>query len=179
MAGSIRPASERSTGSSTYTDAACRWFCGTHWRALIILFGTIGLTGYLFMPRAEGLLSAAGHRTRIQGQIIADQNSSFQSVDQTLLQTVRTIGADPAVSTVAGFTGGGGITNNARMFVSLKPLDQRSIVRRPSLRGSVQNWRSCPALRSIFSPFRMCASAGEPALPNISSRCRATIFRIW
>ena len=36
----------------------------------------------------------------------------------------KIVAADPAVATVTGFTGGRG-TNQAQMFVSLKPLEQR------------------------------------------------------
>jgi multidrug efflux pump len=68
------------------------------------------------------------------GQILADQDSSFQSMDKILLQMVNIVSADPAVSTVIGFTGGGGgggggasTLNQARMFVALKPLDERKI----------------------------------------------------
>ena len=91
---------------------------------LLILLGTIGLTGYLFVRVPKGFFPQQD-TGRLNGQIIADQDASFQSVDRILRQAVDTIGADPAVSTIAGFTGGGGITNNARLFVALKPLDQR------------------------------------------------------
>ena len=44
----------------------------------------------------------------MSGQILADQDTSFQSMDKTLLQMVNIVAADPAVDTVIGFTGGGG-----------------------------------------------------------------------
>jgi multidrug efflux pump len=42
---------------------------------------------------------------------------------------VNVIAADPAIDTVNGFTGGGrgGATNSARMFISLKPLNERKV----------------------------------------------------
>ena len=45
----------------------------------------------------------------MSGQIIADQDTSFQSMDKTLLQMVNIVAADPAVDTVNGFTGGGAV----------------------------------------------------------------------
>jgi len=90
-----------------------------------VLLGTIGLTAYLFVRVPKGFFPQQD-TGRLMGQILADQDISFQSLDQILLQTVNTIAADPAVDTVVGFTGGG-MTNNARMFVSLKPLDQRRV----------------------------------------------------
>jgi multidrug efflux pump len=91
---------------------------------LLVLLGTVGLTGYLFVRIPKGFFPQQD-TGRLLGQIRADQDASFQSVDRILRQTIDTIGADPGISTVAGFTGGGGITNNARLFASLKPLEQR------------------------------------------------------
>ena len=93
---------------------------------LLILFGTIGLTGYLFVRVPKGFFPQQD-TGRLSGQIVADQDASFQSVDRILRKTVDTIGADPAVATIAGFTGSGGVTNNARLFVALKPLEQRDM----------------------------------------------------
>jgi multidrug efflux pump len=93
---------------------------------LMVFLGTIGLTAYLFVRVPKGFFPQQD-TGRVLGQIVADQDASFQSVDRILRQTVDTIAADPAVSAIAGFTGGGGITNNARLFAALKPLDQRKI----------------------------------------------------
>ncbi|HXK00884.1 MAG TPA: efflux RND transporter permease subunit, partial [Verrucomicrobiae bacterium] len=93
---------------------------------LLVLLGTVGMTGYLFVRTPKGFFPQQD-TGRLQGQIIADQDSSFQTVDRILRQTIEMIGADPGVRTVAGFTGGGGITNTARMFASLKPLEERKV----------------------------------------------------
>jgi multidrug efflux pump len=63
------------------------------------------------------------------GSIQADQRSSFQAVQQLLRQFVTLVHEDPAVDSVVGLTGGtfGGATNTARMFVSLKPLEERKV----------------------------------------------------
>jgi multidrug efflux pump len=89
----------------------------------VVFLGTIGLTAYLFIRVPKGFFPQQD-TGRLMGQILADQDTSFQSMDRILLQTVNTIASDPAVDTVVGFTGGG-MTNNARMFISLKPLEQR------------------------------------------------------
>jgi multidrug efflux pump len=60
------------------------------------------------------------------GAIMADQDTSFQTMDGILRRMVNIVAADPAVDMVNGFTGGG-IVNSARMFVSLKPLAERGI----------------------------------------------------
>lgn len=46
----------------------------------------------------------------------------------SLLDVQRIIGADPAVRTVAGFAGGGGgASNSAFVFLSLKPRSQPDV----------------------------------------------------
>jgi multidrug efflux pump len=100
---------------------------------LLVLLTTIGLNVYLFIRVPKGFFPQQD-TGRMGGQILADQDTSFQSMDKTLLQMVNIVAADPAVDTVNGFTGGGGgggggasTMNQGRMFVSLKPLAERKI----------------------------------------------------
>jgi multidrug efflux pump len=100
---------------------------------LLILATTIGLNVFLFVRVPKGFFPQQDNG-RMGGQIIADQDTSFQSMDKTLMQMVNIVAADPAVDTVNGFTGGGGgggggasTLNQGRMFVSLKPLAERKI----------------------------------------------------
>jgi multidrug efflux pump len=99
---------------------------------LLILIATVGLNVYLFTRVPKGFFPQQD-TGRISGQILADQDTSFQSVDKTLLRMVNIVAADPAVETVIGFTGGGGggggasTVNQGRMFISLKPLAERKI----------------------------------------------------
>jgi multidrug efflux pump len=58
------------------------------------------------------------------GGIQADQSISFQAMRQKLIQLMGIVRQDPAVQSVAGFTGGGQ-TNGGFMFVSLKPASER------------------------------------------------------
>jgi len=100
---------------------------------LLILIGTVGLNVYLFKHVSTGFFPQQD-TGRMGGQILADQDTSFQSMDKILLEMVKIVAADPAVDTVNGFTGGGGgggggssTLNQGRMFVSLKPLAERKI----------------------------------------------------
>jgi multidrug efflux pump len=94
---------------------------------LLILVATLGLNVYLFLRVPKGFFPQQD-TGRMSGQILADQDTSFQSMDKTLLSMVKIVDADPAVDTVIGFTGGnGGGLNQGRMFVSLKPLAERKI----------------------------------------------------
>ena len=64
---------------------------------------------------------------RLMGSIQASQDISFQSMQKKLNAVVKIIMKDPAVATTAAFTGGGSSRNTARMFIALKPLEERKI----------------------------------------------------
>jgi multidrug efflux pump len=68
----------------------------------------------------------------ITGGIVADQSISFQLMKDKLTQLMTIVQADPAVQSVAGFTGagsggGGSQTNTGSVYVLLKPLGERKI----------------------------------------------------
>ena len=97
---------------------------------LVVLMATIALNVYLFLRVPKGFFPQQDNG-RMSGQILADQDTSFHSMDQILLRMENIVAADPAVDTVVGFTGGGGggggaaTMNQGRMFVALKPLAER------------------------------------------------------
>jgi multidrug efflux pump len=97
---------------------------------LLILLATIGMNVYLFIHVPKGFFPQQDNG-RMGGSIVADQDTSFQAMDKILLPMVKIVAADPAVDTVNGFCGGGGpgggAANSARMFISLKPLQERNI----------------------------------------------------
>src|ERR1019366_3485868 len=93
---------------------------------LAVLLATIGLNVYLFIRVPKGFFPQQD-TGRIQGSITADQDTSFQAMDKIMLPMINVVAADPAVDTVAGFTGGS-TYNTARLFISLKPLEQRKVV---------------------------------------------------
>ncbi len=121
------------------TERAFDWVVGLYGRSLnvvlrhafvtlLVLIGTIGLNVYLFVRVPKGFFPEQD-TGRMNGSIQADQDTSFQHMDKMLLQYVNIITSDPAIDTVNGFTGGGrgGATNSARMFISLKPLNERKV----------------------------------------------------
>ncbi len=62
----------------------------------------------------------------LQGQIIADQSISFQAMKQKLAQLQAIVQQDPAVASVAGFTGGRAL-NTANVFIELKAIGERRL----------------------------------------------------
>jgi len=92
---------------------------------LLVLFATIGLNIYLFVRVPKGFFPQQDNGS-LQGAIRADQDTSFQTMDKLVQQMVGIVTADPAIYHVDAFTGGGSL-NTARMFINLKPLDQRKV----------------------------------------------------
>ena len=67
---------------------------------------------------------------RLTGSIQAAQDISFQAMKEKLTAIVNIIKDDPAVDNVIAFTGGGGggvTRNTARMFIALKPQEERKL----------------------------------------------------
>src|SRR5689334_6838380 len=95
---------------------------------LLILLLTIGLNVYLLMIVPKGFFPQQG-TGRLAGGIQGAQDTSFQAMKQRMARFVDIIKADPAVANVVAFTGSGGgtTTNTGRMFIALKPLEERKI----------------------------------------------------
>ncbi len=90
---------------------------------MAVLLGTIALNVYLFIRVPKGFFPMQDNG-RMMGAIQGDQDTSFQAMNGILQRMIGIVDADPAVDTVNGFTGGG-TSNTARMFVNLKPLEER------------------------------------------------------
>ena len=88
---------------------------------ILVLVGLLALNGYLFYIVPKGFFPQQD-TGRLTGNLQADQDTSFQAMNTRLQQMIKIVQADPAVSSVVGFTGS---SNTARVFVSLKPLSQR------------------------------------------------------
>jgi multidrug efflux pump len=92
---------------------------------LAVLMATIALNVYLYIHVPKGFFPQQD-TGRIVGAIQADQDTSFQAMNKSLLQMVNIVQADPGVDNVNGYVGGGTM-NTGRMFISLKPLEERKI----------------------------------------------------
>ena len=103
-------------------DLALRWSRTT----LLVFFATLALSVYLFViipkgffPQQDtGLITAASE---------AGQDISFADMKRHQEQLGAIVQADPDVASVAMAIGGsGGALNTGRMFITLKPRNQRS-----------------------------------------------------
>jgi multidrug efflux pump len=107
------------------------WALRHSFLTLLALIGTIALTGYLYVQIPKGFFPQED-TGRLTGTIQADQAISFQAMKSKLTQFLDIVRKNENVVNVMGFTGvgsGGGpssATNTATVFVTLKPLSQRT-----------------------------------------------------
>lgn len=95
---------------------------------LAVTLSTIGFTIYLYVIIQKGFFPQQD-TGRLSGALQADQDTSFQSMSRLLEQYTAVVSEDPAVagvtSSIGGQWGSGGASNSARMFIALKPLEER------------------------------------------------------
>ncbi len=91
---------------------------------LLVFIATVGLTMYLYVTIPKTFMPEQD-TGRLMGFIQADQSISFQSMRGKLENFMKIVRDDPAVESVVGFTGGSR-TNSGSLFISLKPLSERS-----------------------------------------------------
>ncbi|WP_275669203.1 multidrug efflux RND transporter permease subunit [Pseudomethylobacillus aquaticus] len=92
---------------------------------LVLLLATISLNVYLYVVIPKGFFPQQDIG-RIAGSIQADQQISFQSMQDKLTHFMDIVRRDPAVESVVGFTGGGR-RNSGVMFLALKPVAERDV----------------------------------------------------
>jgi multidrug efflux pump len=121
------------------SEKAFKWILGVYERSLawvldhsllvlLIAIGTLGLNVLLFVVIAKDFFPQQD-TGRLNGTILADQDTSFQSMAQKIRSLVAIATKDTAVSSVIAFTGGGGgtTTNTGRVFMALKPRNERNV----------------------------------------------------
>jgi multidrug efflux pump len=93
---------------------------------LILLLLTIGLNFYLIVIIPKGFFPQQDTGA-ITGTVRGPQDASFPVMNNSLVQLVNIIKADPAVANVIAFTGGSGASNGGSLYIALKPLNVRKV----------------------------------------------------
>jgi HAE1 family hydrophobic/amphiphilic exporter-1 len=96
---------------------------------LMVMFGTIGLTGYLYVVIPKGFFPQQD-TGQIVGITEASQDISFAAMVQRQQALVDVLLKDPAIESVSNYVGPGGPTatlNQGRVFIVLKPANQRDV----------------------------------------------------
>jgi hydrophobe/amphiphile efflux-1 (HAE1) family protein len=94
---------------------------------LMTMLGTIALTGYLFVIIPKGFFPQQDTGLII-GQSEAAQDISFQAMEERQQALLDALVRDPAVATIGSAVGAGGgvyTVNDGRVYIALKPANQR------------------------------------------------------
>jgi hydrophobe/amphiphile efflux-1 (HAE1) family protein len=95
---------------------------------LMVMFGTIVLTGYLYVVIPKGFFPQQD-TGMITGITEASQDISFPAMAERQQAVVNIVQQDPAIASVGSYIGPGGPTatlNNGRVFIALKPKSERN-----------------------------------------------------
>ena len=99
---------------------------------LLVMLGTIALTGYLYVVIPKGFFPQQDTGLII-GQSEAAQDISFQAMKERQQALLDGIMKDPAVATIGSAVGAGGgsyTLNDGRVFIQLKPANQRDPIQK-------------------------------------------------
>jgi HAE1 family hydrophobic/amphiphilic exporter-1 len=94
---------------------------------LMVMFGTIAVTGYLYVVIPKGFFPQQD-----TGMIIAiaeaAEDTSFTGMSERMEAVIRTVLKDPAVASIGSQIGatGSSTLNDGRMFIALKPESERT-----------------------------------------------------
>ena len=101
-----------------------RWVLGHERLMLAVTFSTMVATVllYIVVPKGFFPLEDTG---QMMGIVEAAQDVSFQSLAEKQQRVAAIVLNDPAIQAVASFMSGG--SNSGRMFIQLKPLEERKV----------------------------------------------------
>ncbi len=106
-------------------EASLRWVLRHQPLMLAVTLATMAATVFLYVKVPKGFFPQQDSG-RLSGTVQADQDTSYQATEKKLALFVGIVQHDPDVESANGFLGGG-LANNARMFVSLKPKEDRKL----------------------------------------------------
>jgi multidrug efflux pump len=106
-------------------DRTLGWALAHTGITLTLLLLTILVNGYLIAVVPKGFFPQQDNGM-MTGTIQASQGASFQAMRRILDDDVRRLRQDPAIDTVVAIAGAGSTSNQARLFISLKPRAERA-----------------------------------------------------
>jgi hydrophobe/amphiphile efflux-1 (HAE1) family protein len=110
---------------------------------LMVFFATLGCTAYLYVKIPKGFFPNQDTGVLV-GLTEAGQDVSFTEMARRQQAAAAIVSADPAVASVSSSIGaglGGQTGNNGRMWINLKPFDERDVTAQAviaRLRGKLQ-----------------------------------------
>ena len=104
--------------------ASLSWVLRHQRVVLAITVLTLAVNVFLFIYIPKGFFPQQDIG-RLSGTIVGDQDIAFDAMKSKTQSLARIVQDDPAVDTVAAYVGGGSV-NTGRMYIGLKPLNQRN-----------------------------------------------------
>ena len=132
----LRPAGEKKHGKIYHASergfdyllmvyrGGLRWVLRFRFITLLVTIATAVLSVFLYIYVPKGFFPQQD-TGRLGGSIQVAQDISFPALRDKMIQYVSILMTDRAVDTAVGFAGGNGVSNTGRMFITLKPLNQR------------------------------------------------------
>jgi multidrug efflux pump len=109
-------------------ERSLKWVLRDHSALVLVIFAVTIVLNVVYLFRISKGFFPQQDNGVVMGGVQGSQDASFAKMDKSLKQSIAIVRADPAVQNVVGFTGGGmGTSNNAFMFISLKPLQERHV----------------------------------------------------
>jgi multidrug efflux pump len=102
------------------------WVLANPGFTIVVLLGTIALNFYLIARIPKGFFPQQDTGALVGG-VQGPQDASFPFMNNSILQLVDVIKADPAVANVNAYTGGNGASNGGFIYIALKPLNVRKV----------------------------------------------------
>ncbi|MFZ0734139.1 MAG: efflux RND transporter permease subunit [Candidatus Sulfotelmatobacter sp.] len=132
------------------------------------------LSGWLYYKVPKGFFPQQD-TGRISGTVIGSEDVSFQSMSEKMRRYVKIVLADPAVDSMAGFTGGNTALNQGRFFLTLKPLEQRGTCQKQHF------WEPChyPSSDDVINRLRGKLAVVPGATLILQSAQELTIGGRW
>jgi multidrug efflux pump len=167
--GRLYIASERIfNGMRCLYDVTLHWALRHSRFMLCLTLVTVGINIGLFVIIPKGFFPEQD-TGRISGTIQAEQDISFQAMREKLTEVVDIIRSDPEVQFVSAYTGtggGGATTNIARLFITLRPFEERKATGGQVMTRLRRKLAQVPGAPTYFQPVQELRIGGRlgPAL---------------
>jgi len=136
-------------------DAALRW----RKTVLLVAVLTFVATGWLFNTIPKGFFPEEDIG-QMNVSTEGGEDVSFEEMVRLQDRAAAILRADPAVATVSSFNGGQGSQNTGRMFVNLKPRDQRPPMKQV-IEGLRKKLRALPGINVFMRPTQNLQLGGR------------------
>ena len=153
---------------------ALQWVLRYQPLTLAVTVAVAILSGWLYYKVPKGFFPQQD-TGRIGGTLIGAQDVSFQSMSEKMRRYIEIVLADPAVDTMAGFTGGNTALNQGRFFLTLKPVEERGPCQKKHF------WEEChyPSADDVINRLRGKLAVVPGATLILQSAQELTIGGRW